>query len=510
MAAITELFLDDAMVEMSASVKRRIHHPVQHRLNPLLKPDKWWEGMIATGKSVMYDPEDKLFKMWYLCGTLFESQRVGGNELYTAYAVSRDGINWEKPELGAVELAGRRDHNVVLLPERDNEYKHLGNTGRKRWLDSVILHPHPKDENEKFVAVGFDQGFRGSYLAFSPDGIQWRMEPEPFWRTPVDASGWGDDNLQCLSYDRKDRKWRLYRRVNYQESERLTALPEDRDWPAPDRCMRIMGYADSDDLRNWENQRIILHPGGDDPHDVDFYGMTCCRHNENIHIGYLWVYHMAPDKEYIDVQLVSSRNGIDFTRCRPGEAFLPNGQENAWNHEILSVGHNDPIMVDDFMYLYCVGCNYKHTGTDLRRPYARQTTGLATMPRDRFVSFETGIPQPCRLVTKPVILDQPYLYLNSATWGSGSIKVEILTRDWKPVSGFTADECLPVTGNNLAHRVAWKGKQDMAELAGREIRIKFVMADARIHAFYLAGNEKAGKALPELQSPHEHTACPAV
>jgi hypothetical protein len=509
--AIAELLIDDTMIEMSAGVKRKIHSPVHHRLNPLVVPDKWHEGMITSAKSVLYDPEDKLFKMWYMCGTILEKQRIDNNELYTAYAVSDDGINWRKPEPGVVELAGRRDHNIVLLPERDNEKAYLGFTGRKRWLDSVILNPKPHSRDDKFVAVGFDQGWRGSYLAFSPDGINWRMEEKPFWRTPVDASGWGDDNLQCLAYDQIADKWRLYRRLSYQESERLFAAPGDENWKMPDRCMRIMGYADSDDLRDWNNHRIILYPDGNDDPDVEFYGMTCSRYGSG-HVGFLWVYHMAPEKEYIDIELISSRDGMNFDRCCRHQPFIANGPDGSYNHEILTASQNELITVDDEIYLYYVGCNYKHTGEALRRSYSRQTTSLATLPRDRFVSFETGYPQPCRLVTKPFKLEPAHLnlYLNAATWGEGFIQVEILSRDWKVLSGFSSAESLPFRGNNLAQRAVWKNKQNLSELAGREIRIKFDMADARIHAFYLNDKDMKPKAMPDLQMPHTHRACPAV
>ncbi|HWB96764.1 MAG TPA: hypothetical protein VG672_08685, partial [Bryobacteraceae bacterium] len=40
----TELFLDDEFLEMTASVTRRIHPPTKHRLNPVLRPEQWWEG----------------------------------------------------------------------------------------------------------------------------------------------------------------------------------------------------------------------------------------------------------------------------------------------------------------------------------------------------------------------------------------------------------------------------------------------------------------------------------
>jgi len=44
MSSMTELFLDDHLIEMAAGVVRRIHQPTKHALNPVIRPEKWWEG----------------------------------------------------------------------------------------------------------------------------------------------------------------------------------------------------------------------------------------------------------------------------------------------------------------------------------------------------------------------------------------------------------------------------------------------------------------------------------
>src|SRR5579871_2900833 len=51
----TELFLDDEMLAMTASVTRHIHPPAKHRLNPVLRPDQWWETDCAMPLAAMYD-----------------------------------------------------------------------------------------------------------------------------------------------------------------------------------------------------------------------------------------------------------------------------------------------------------------------------------------------------------------------------------------------------------------------------------------------------------------------
>ena len=118
-----QLLVDDFLIEKT-TLKRTFHSAEYHPANPVLKPDKPWEnrsnGWFAAPFSggAWFDPADKLFKMWY----------TGGYLASTCYAVSKDGIRWERPELDAIS----RGTNIVLEPVKK---------GRRRvdtttiWLD---------------------------------------------------------------------------------------------------------------------------------------------------------------------------------------------------------------------------------------------------------------------------------------------------------------------------------------------------------------------------------------
>lgn len=493
MPSKTELFLDDEMLEMTASVTRKIHQPTKHRLNPVLRPEHWWEGNCVFPLATLYDREEKLFKTWYRTGPLDIPEKMDGHASYTAYATSTDGVHWEKPHLGAVSIAGRKDHNVVLASE-GLDPRHASQ-GKKAFIRSVIPHPHPRDENEKYVCLYFDMNTVGAYLGYSPDGIHWTREKKPFWRTLTDVGGWGDDSLISMIYDKFKRRWAVYRRMNPQESERFVAQPGDENWPRPDRGMRVMGYANSTDLKHWENFQMLMAPDADDPADIEFYGMTPYIY-EQVYIGYLWVYHMAPDNETVDIQLTTSRDGTRFTRCCRRETFIPNGPPDYYDHELLTGDQPEPIIINDQVYLFYEACNYKHND-DFYRPHSLVTGALCTFPRDRFVSLSTGVPQPCRVVTKPLVVEHPLLFLNAATWGEGSIQVEVLGRDWLPIKGFTAKESNVIKGNALNHPVRWNGS-NLGALMGKEVRLKFNMVDARLHAMTSETEDRPLKERPAL------------
>ena len=195
MSSMTELFLDDEMIEMAAGVVRRIHQPAKHRLNPVMQAEKWWEGNQLFPYCTMYDEEEKLFKMWCRCGSDSPEKRVDGHGACSTYVTSEDGVHWERPSLGLMDFGGRRDHNVIFTGD---ETENLRPQGKKGVIISVVRNPHARDVDEKYVGMGFQLRKRGAYLGYSADGIHWRFDDEPFWQSRIDPTSWGDDNLKHL------------------------------------------------------------------------------------------------------------------------------------------------------------------------------------------------------------------------------------------------------------------------------------------------------------------------
>ena len=62
-ASMTELFLDNQLLEVTPSVSRKLHPPRKHPLNPVVRCDRWCDGNNIQPYTTMYDDEDKLFKM---------------------------------------------------------------------------------------------------------------------------------------------------------------------------------------------------------------------------------------------------------------------------------------------------------------------------------------------------------------------------------------------------------------------------------------------------------------
>ena len=68
-----QLFVDDFLIE-STSLSRAFHQAQKHDQNPVLKPETPFEmksGSVETfNNAVLYDPCDRLFKMYYTTGEL--------------------------------------------------------------------------------------------------------------------------------------------------------------------------------------------------------------------------------------------------------------------------------------------------------------------------------------------------------------------------------------------------------------------------------------------------------
>ena len=113
------LFLDLEHVTRTDRLYRRMHQPQRHPGNPILKGENPWEAMASLYGTVLQDPEDNLFKMWYLTGPYVDGmiqvrqRRALGNITLLAYATSTDGVHWHKPILDQLDIDGSRQNNLI-------------------------------------------------------------------------------------------------------------------------------------------------------------------------------------------------------------------------------------------------------------------------------------------------------------------------------------------------------------------------------------------------------------
>jgi hypothetical protein len=110
--------------------------------------------MRTCFSSVIFDDDEKLFKMWY---GLWER---GGEDEATvlAYATSRDGIAWDKPSLGIFSYLGAMDNNVVKAG--------------CSVASGVLKDLHETDAAKRYKMLYAGIGIR-VYASHSPDSLHW-------------------------------------------------------------------------------------------------------------------------------------------------------------------------------------------------------------------------------------------------------------------------------------------------------------------------------------------------
>lgn len=86
------------------------------------------------------------------------------------------------------------------------------------------------------------------------------------------------------------------------------------------------------------------------------------------------------------------------------------------------------------------------------------------------------------MTTKPLVFAGKHLVANYSTSAAGSIRVEILDAAGKPVRGYTLADCPEIYGDSVAEVVRWKGGNDVGKLAGKPVRLRFVMKDADLYS----------------------------
>ena len=134
-----ELFLDDHVITRSTGFQRVLHHPQPRGI--VLKPDKPWETFGVTPWYVG-PRKGGGYECYYQC-LWWEPSGRSVNKM--AYAISADGIHWEKPSLEMVEAPSQ-------VSKRDGFP--LGvSTGPRTKANNIIPCGHPRGGLMSLMAI---------------------------------------------------------------------------------------------------------------------------------------------------------------------------------------------------------------------------------------------------------------------------------------------------------------------------------------------------------------------
>ncbi|MBM4030365.1 MAG: glycosyl hydrolase family 32 [Planctomycetes bacterium] len=436
-----QLFVDDFLVEKT-DLKRTFHLAELHPANPILKPDTAWETATQRDPTAMVfsdgvwlDPQDKLFKMWYM----------GGYVRGTCYATSKDGIAWEKPKLDFKEGT-----NVVQEGWRDSS---------TTWLD--LEEKDPAKRWKIFVVQSHEKKWKLS-VHFSPDGIHWGERVA--WSTPV-----GDRTTVFYNPFRKVwvygiRSGMLTRSRFYREHPDALA---GATWK-PEEAVPWVGADTKDPPRD----DLKIQP--------QLYNLDAVAY-ESLMLGLFTIWPGQPkDRAKPNyVCLGFSRDGFHWSRPDHRPFIGVSEKYGDWNWGNVQSAGGGCLVVGDRLYFYFSA----RAGIKGSTASGVCTTGLATLRRDGFASMDAeggGV-----LTTRLVTFRGKHLYVNVAA-PEGGLLVTVLDANGNVLPGFSCQQGVPVRGDTTCARVAWKNGDDLSAHAGKPVRFRFYLSKARLYSFWVS------------------------
>jgi len=87
------------------------------------------------------------------------------------------------------------------------------------------------------------------------------------------------------------------------------------------------------------------------------------------------------------------------------------------------------------------------------------------------------------MTTRPLLFRGNRLVINASTSASGGIRVEILKPDGTAIDRFAGDNAIEFFGDSIEQQVRWDQGPDVSSLAGKPVRLRFLMKDADLYSF---------------------------
>ena len=105
-----------------------------------------------------------------------------------------------------------------------------------------------------------------------------------------------------------------------------------------------------------------------------------------------------------------------------------------------------------------------------------------TLRTDGFVSVQAGFTGG-QFVTRPLVFEGGELELNYSTSAVGSVQVEIQDTEGHALPGYRLEDCPEKFGDEIEGVMGWNAGSGVDKLAGRAVRLRFVLKDADLYAF---------------------------
>ena len=446
------LLLDSRVIKSTENAKLTLGTVKKHPANPLFGEDKPWEPRFDNlYPNVIYDEEDELYKCWYNPFIVFRAHTliprdsrkymdlaktedaIEGEcrEMGLCYAVSKDGIHWEKPELGIVEFDGSKKNNIVMRsPHGPGVFKDL-------------REPDPARRYKTFFG-----GKAKMEVAFSPDGLHWS---QPITIPEVNSHGthanavWAPDLGKYAGFTRQ--------------------------FSEPSPGVRQVWRTESSDFVHWTRDKVVL--SGLD-RNLQTYSMPVFCHG-GVYLGLVAIYDTDADRVW--TELTWSPDTATWHRVLPGMPLIPNSEKEGEYDWGCVYAAACPVFLEDEIRLYYGGSDGYHFG------WRDGFFCLATLRPDGFAGYEpTSTDAPAIIVTKPITGQFASLCITADVQVGGSVRVAAVDEQGKELAHGE-----PINSTVTDGKVTWTDGWDLASVNGKEIRLKFELNDTKLYSFQFQG-----------------------
>lgn len=462
-----ELFVDQYLIERLENTALRLHEPVSGGV--AIRYDRPWEGPVIGGTCVL--PYRGRYLMYY--GTM----QIGDENYVLCVATSDDGATWNKPALGLVERSGHRDTNLVA-DENGQPFSVVP------WLDTrpgvpederiKALHSEPLS-GEAHTAFRDPKGPKRLVIHVSADGLTFRKlapQPEIVSNLPNSFDGgntmfWSDaEQLYVLYY----RFWDGYRTM-----ARITS-PDFYHWSEP----VPMTYGGTPREQFYTNNTVPYFRA---PH---IYIAPAARFMERRRVitdeqAQVIGLHSARGHFYgndcSDAVLLTSRAGSTQYDRTFMEAFIRPG-----------LGASNWVSRTNYPLTGILPCGPEQMMCFVKRHNMQNSTFIERLllRTDGFASV-TAPWAGGEMLTRPFTFAGKRLEINYRTSAAGSVRVELQDEGGRPLAGYGLEECTEIIGDEIARTVSWSQGPDVGALAGRAVRLRFVLKDADLFAMQFRG-----------------------
>ncbi|MCX6897993.1 MAG: hypothetical protein NT105_04760 [Verrucomicrobia bacterium] len=440
-----ELFVDDWLVAARRDVSLKLQEP--QRREVVLATDAPWEGITSAYFRVVQD--GPLIRLYY-------RGSVGGadssEDQVTCVVESRDGIHFTRPKLGLIEIQGSKENNVIWKGIESHNFTPFLDTNPAAKPDARYKALGGVKQPGKNWITGDTPG--GLYAFASADGLHWRK----LQREPVLTKG-AFDSQNLAFWDSVRGQYRCYNRA-YAGNVRTIQSSTSTDflhWSdgTPNR------YAKDAPLEHFYTSATLPCP--DAEHLLLSFPKRFMPQRKKI------AAHKNPGVS--DAAFMSSRDGVNWDRTFLEAWVRPGRDEKNWTdrNNMPACGIAQTAPGEWSLY---ISEHYQWPDNRIRR---------LVLPRHRIASAHAGA-RGGEFTTRPMIFSGGHLVLNYATSAAGSVQVEIQDASGQPLPGFALADMPLLYGDELDATVAWKSGTDVSALAGKPVRLRFVMKDADVYA----------------------------